>query len=71
MRISRRATVPGRKRCGFLTPPVKGADFLAAFEASYLRGAFAPVDLRAVCFVRAIILFSKMFLYFLIEFLKK
>ena len=31
-----------------------GADFLAALEASCLRGALPPVDLRAVCFVRAI-----------------
>ena len=29
-RISRRATVPGRYRWGFLTPPVDGADFRAA-----------------------------------------
>ncbi|CAL9058230.1 unnamed protein product [Musa banksii] len=53
-RISRRATVPGRKRCGFFTPPVAGADFRAAFVASCFRGAFPPVDFRAVCFVRAI-----------------
>lgn len=32
-----------------------GADLRAAFVASCLRGAFPPVDLRAVCFVRAII----------------
>ena len=38
----------------FLTPPVAGALFLAAFVASCLRGALPPVDLRAVCFVRAI-----------------
>ena len=38
-----------------MTPPVAGADFLAAFVASCLRGAFPPVDLRAVCFVRAIL----------------
>jgi hypothetical protein len=31
-----------------------GADFLAALEASCLRGALPPVDLRAVCLVRAI-----------------
>ena len=31
-----------------------GAVFLAALEASCLRGAFPPVDLRAVCLVRAI-----------------
>jgi hypothetical protein len=27
-----------------------GADLRAAFEASCLRGAFPPVDLRAVCY---------------------
>ena len=32
--ISRSATVPGRYRCGFFTPPVAGALFLAAFVAS-------------------------------------
>merc|ERR1719197_2423572 len=53
LRISRRATVPGRKRCGFFMPTVVGADFRAAFEASCLRGALPPVDLRAVIFVRA------------------
>lgn len=31
-----------------------GADLRAAFVASCLRGALPPVDLRAVCFVRAI-----------------
>lgn len=46
--------MPGRKRWGFFTPLVAGADFLAAFVASCLRGALPPVDLRAVCFVRAI-----------------
>ncbi|CAN1166113.1 hypothetical protein LINPERPRIM_LOCUS34114 [Linum perenne] len=54
LRISRRATVPGLNLCGFFTPPVAGADFLAAFVASCFRGALPPVDLRAVCFVRAI-----------------
>ncbi|WVZ59556.1 LOW QUALITY PROTEIN: hypothetical protein U9M48_009681 [Paspalum notatum var. saurae] len=54
LRISRSATVPGRKRCGFFTPPVAGADLRAAFVASCFRGALPPVDLRAVCFVRAI-----------------
>jgi len=39
--------------CGFLTPPVAGADLRAALVASCLRGALPPVDLRAVCFVRA------------------
>ena len=37
-------------------PPVVGADLRAAFEASCLRGALPPVDLRAVCFVLAIYL---------------
>ncbi|CAA6667643.1 unnamed protein product [Spirodela intermedia] len=54
LRISLRATVPGRKRWGFFTPPVAGADFLAALVASCFLGALPPVDLRAVCFVRAI-----------------
>eukprot|EP00484_Ammonia_sp_Unknown_P023715 CAMPEP_0197032712 /NCGR_PEP_ID=MMETSP1384-20130603/11319_1 /TAXON_ID=29189 /ORGANISM="Ammonia sp." /LENGTH=112 /DNA_ID=CAMNT_0042462411 /DNA_START=100 /DNA_END=438 /DNA_ORIENTATION=- len=52
--ISRKATVPGLKRCGFFTPPVAGADFLAALVASCFLGAFPPVDLRAVCLVLAI-----------------
>eukprot|EP00223_Ostreococcus_mediterraneus_P005934 CAMPEP_0179696502 /NCGR_PEP_ID=MMETSP0936-20121108/6901_1 /TAXON_ID=548131 ORGANISM="Ostreococcus mediterraneus, Strain clade-D-RCC2573" /NCGR_SAMPLE_ID=MMETSP0936 /ASSEMBLY_ACC=CAM_ASM_000574 /LENGTH=98 /DNA_ID=CAMNT_0021569455 /DNA_START=127 /DNA_END=420 /DNA_ORIENTATION=+ len=30
LRISRSATVPGRYLCGFLTPPVAGADLRAA-----------------------------------------
>merc|ERR1719192_128547 len=46
--ISRRATVPGLYLWGFLTPPVEGADFLAALVASCFLGAFPPVDLRAV-----------------------
>ena len=50
------ATVPGRKRCGFLTPlPTMGCALLrGCLDASSLRGAFPPIDLRAVCFVRAI-----------------
>jgi len=36
-----------------VVPPVVGADLRAAFVASCLRGALPPVDLRAVCFVRA------------------
>jgi hypothetical protein len=52
--ISLKATVPGLKRWGFFTPPVAGADFLAAFVASCFLGAFPPVDFLAVCFVRAI-----------------
>jgi hypothetical protein len=39
---------------GFFTPPVAGADLRAALVASCLRGALPPVDLRAVCLVRAI-----------------
>ncbi len=42
--------------CTFLTPPVAGALFLAALVANCLRGALPPVDLRAVCFVRAMLL---------------
>merc|ERR1711952_331332 len=51
--MSRRATVPARYLWGFLTPPVAGADFLAALLARCFLGAFPPVDLRAVCLVRA------------------
>ena len=61
-RISRSATVPGLKRCCFFTPvcsPAVGADLRAAFEARAFRGALPPVDLRAVCFVRAIYLIPK------------
>ena len=47
--------MPGLYLCGFLIPPVDGADFRAAFVANCLRGAFPPVDLRAVCLVRAIL----------------
>ena len=54
--ISRRATVPGRYLCGFFTPPAAGADLRAALAASCFRGAFPPVDFRAVCLVRAIVL---------------
>ncbi|KAK8448795.1 hypothetical protein SEVIR_7G103250v4 [Setaria viridis] len=54
LRISRSATVPGRNLWGFFTPPVAGADLRAALVASCLRGALPPVDLRAVCLVRAI-----------------
>ena len=52
--ISRRATVPGLYLWGFLTPPVAGADFLAALVASCFLGALPPVDFLAVCLVRAI-----------------
>jgi hypothetical protein len=34
-------------------PPVVGADLRAALVASCFLGALPPVDLRAVCFVRA------------------
>jgi len=40
---------------GLFTPPVAGADLRAALVASCLRGALPPVDLRAVCLVRAIL----------------
>ncbi|KAF4359209.1 hypothetical protein F8388_005318 [Cannabis sativa] len=49
------ATVPGLNLCGFFTPPVAGADFLAALVASCFLGAFPPVDFLAVCLVRAIV----------------
>eukprot|EP00215_Chloropicon_roscoffensis_P008009 CAMPEP_0197501230 /NCGR_PEP_ID=MMETSP1312-20131121/502_1 /TAXON_ID=464262 /ORGANISM="Genus nov. species nov., Strain RCC2335" /LENGTH=185 /DNA_ID=CAMNT_0043047075 /DNA_START=667 /DNA_END=1222 /DNA_ORIENTATION=- len=39
---------------GFLTPPMAGADFLAALVASCFLGALPPVDFLAVCFVLAI-----------------
>merc|ERR1719281_2301920 len=54
--ISLRATVPGLYLCGFFTPPVAGADFLAALVANCFRGALPPVDFLAVCLVRAILL---------------
>ena len=41
---------------GFFTPPVAGADLRAALVASCLRGALPPVDLRAVCLVRAMVI---------------
>ncbi|KAF4350065.1 hypothetical protein G4B88_000326 [Cannabis sativa] len=50
-----KATVPGLNLCGFFTPPVAGADFLAALVASCFLGAFPPVDFLAVCLVRAIV----------------
>jgi len=62
--ISLKATVPGLNLCGFFTPEwpwpgpptVSGADFLAIFWAtSCFLGTFIAVDLRAVCFVLAII----------------
>merc|ERR1711905_97231 len=57
--ISLRATVPGLYLWGFLTPPVAGADLRAALVANCLRGALPPVDLRAVCLVRAIAITSQ------------
>lgn len=45
--------------CGFFTPPVDGALFRAALVANCFLGAFPPVDLRAVCLVRAILSFWK------------
>ena len=47
--------MPGRYLWGFFTPPVAGADFLAALVASCFLGAFPPVDLRAVCLVLAMV----------------
>ena len=43
LRISLNATVPGRYLCGFLTPPVAGADLRAALVASCFLGALPPV----------------------------
>ena len=56
--ISLRATVPGLNLCGFLTPPVAGADFLAALVANCFLGAFAPVDFLAVYLVLAILILN-------------
>ena len=53
--ISLNATVPGLYLCGFLTPPVVVAVFLAAFQARCFLGALVPVFFLAVCFVRAMI----------------
>jgi len=39
--------------------PVAGADLRAALVASCFRGALPPVDLRAVCFVRAIVMTAR------------
>jgi len=47
---------------GFFTPPVAGADLRAALVASCFLGALPPVDLRAVCLVRAMMdLFAWLF----------
>ena len=43
-----------------------GALLRAAFVASCLRGAFPPVDLRAVCLVRAIVALLVLLFYFCI-----
>ena len=40
---------------GVTASPVAGADLRAALVASCLRGALPPVDLRAVCLVRAML----------------
>ena len=45
--------LPGLYLCGLLTPPVFVASFRAALLANCFRGAFPPVDFRAVCLVRA------------------
>jgi hypothetical protein len=55
LRISQRATVPGRQRWGFFMPPMCLPCFCAAFVARWMHGAFPPVDWRAVCFVLAIV----------------
>ena len=39
----------------FLYTTAVGADLRAAFVANCLRGALPPVDLRAVCLVRAMV----------------
>ena len=48
----------GERGRGAAHAPVAGADLRAALVASCLRGALPPVDLRAVCFVRAMIILS-------------
>jgi len=53
--------VPGRNLCGFFTPPVAGADFLAAFVAKCFLGALAPVDFLAVYLVLAICFISQIY----------
>jgi len=57
LRISRKATVPGLYRCGFLTPPYEGADAFAALVTRKERGRFTAIDFLAVCFVLAILFF--------------
>ncbi len=65
LRISRRAMVPGRQWWGFFTPPTDLARLRAAIVARWMRGAFPPVDLRAVCFVLAIVQQLLMLLFYL------
>jgi hypothetical protein len=53
-----RATVPGHQQRGFLTEIV--GLFVATctpLVAKCMRGAFPPVDLRAVCLVQAMVLY--------------
>jgi hypothetical protein len=38
-----------------LTPPADGIAFLAALVANFFCGAFPPLDLLAVCLVRAMV----------------
>lgn len=60
--ISRRATVPGLKRCGFFSPVlVVPLLFLAAFVAKCFLGVFPTGVLRAVSFVLAI--YTKLLCY--------
>ena len=54
--MQQRQTPQKRHLWGFFTPPVAGADLRAALVASCLRGALPPVDLRAVCLVRAMVI---------------
>ena len=68
LRISRRATVPRHQWWGFFMPPKDLARFRAAFVARWMCGAFPPVNLRAVCFVLAIVKLS-MLLFFVFYFL--
>jgi len=50
-----KALVRSRGNPSVPTPPVAGADLRVALVASCLRGAFPLVDLRAICFVRAMV----------------
>ena len=68
LRISRRATVPGRKRRGFLNLPDVGRQIFIPFFVLYLpRGAFPPVLRRAVCFVRPMIVSRGSLIFFLVS----